>query len=410
MTNYSLFFLFFFSVLFSQKTIIVSKNAYYKKIKTAIEAASSNDTIRVKAGRYAEHNIQIRKALCLIAEGLVIIDGEEKDEIITILSDSVTIDGFQIENVAISHLKDKAAIRVKKKKYFKIINNVLHNTFFGIYLEHASDGIVSNNTVIGNAKYEMNSGNAIHLWYSKRVSITKNRVEQHRDGIYFEFVSDSYIAENISQNNIRYGLHFMFSNKNEYTANRFSKNGAGVAVMFSKFITMHHNRFEDNWGSSSYGLLLKEIYDAEIYENVFLSNTIGIKIETSTRINYKHNDFIQNGWAIRITGGCYKNAFTYNNFISNSFEFSAFVNFKENRIDHNYWSDANNYDLNHDNIADLPYRPVKLYSYVVNKTPESIVLIRSFFVDILNFAEKVSPVFTPVEVIDRNPHMKRISW
>ena len=51
-------------------------------------------------------------------------------------------------------------------------------------------------------------------------------------------------------------------------------------------------------------MLLKEIYDAEIRDNVFLENTIGIYVEGSTRIQYQHNEFNRNGWAIKMSGGC----------------------------------------------------------------------------------------------------------
>jgi nitrous oxidase accessory protein len=44
----------------------------------------------------------------------------------------------------------------------------------------------------------------------------------------------------------------------------------------------------------------------------------------------------------------------------------------------------------------------------VNRTPEAIVLLRSLFVDIINFSEKVSPVFTPDELVDNSPVMRMI--
>ena len=61
------------------------------------------------------------------------------------------------------------------------------------------------------------------------------------------------------------------------------------AVMFSKDIVMTNNLFQYNWGTASYGLLLKEIYDAEISNNTFIQNTIGINAEGSTRVNYFNN-------------------------------------------------------------------------------------------------------------------------
>ena len=80
----------------------------------------------------------------------------------------------------------------------------------------------------------------------------------------------------------------------------------------------------------------------------------------------------------------------------------------DNKFDSNYWSSYSGYDLDKDGIGDVPYRPVKLFSYIVNRTPETIILLRSLFIDILNFSERVSPVFTPDDLVDASPKMKLI--
>ena len=59
--------------------------------------------------------------------------------------------------------------------------------------------------------------------------------------------------------------------------------------MFSKNIRMEDNDFLDNWGSSSYGLLLKDITDSEITNNRFQKNTIGIYGEGALRITITGN-------------------------------------------------------------------------------------------------------------------------
>jgi nitrous oxidase accessory protein len=171
---------------------------------------------------------------------------------------------------------------------------------------------------------------------------------------------------------------------------------------------MHDNVFHYNWGMASYGLLLKEIYDAQIENNTFEQNTIGINVENCSRIDYTKNKFIRNGWALKFSGGCYKNIFERNSFMYNAFDLSYNSKLNSNRFEKNYWSDYTGYDLNKDGIGDVPYRPVKLFSYIVNRTPEALVLLRSLFVDIINFSEKVSPVFTPDNLIDRKPLMKII--
>ena len=389
------------------ETITVCSSCEHTSVSNAISAAHAGDTILVKKGTYKEYNILVDKPLTIKGENFPVIDGEDKGEIIRVMSDNVTIDGLFIINVGTSYTSDHAAIRVVRSEHFLIQNVVLEKLFFGIYIEKSNNGKIYHNKVIGDAQDEYNSGNGIQLWYSKNVVVEQNIVQKVRDGIYLEFSDNITINENISTGNLRYGLHFMFSNDDVYTNNTFENNGAGVAVMFSKRIKMFNNTFKKNWGTAAFGILLKEINDAEIKDNVFEENTVAINIEGSNRIVYSGNDFIRNGYAIKVLGACYNNTIEKNNFLYNSFDLSYNSKLNDNVFKDNYWSNYTGYDLDKDGVGDVPFRPVKLFSYVVNKTPETIILMRSLFIDIIDFSEKVSPVFTPDNLQDLTPKMTR---
>ena len=79
--------------------------------------------------------------------------------------------------------------------------------------------------------------------------------------------------------------------------------------MFSDTVTMRRNRFEHNWGSASYGLLLKELRDSRIEENQFTENTVGLWTEGTSRVLVSRNQFVANGWAIRVLGDATDNEF-----------------------------------------------------------------------------------------------------
>ncbi|KAA3612967.1 MAG: nitrous oxide reductase family maturation protein NosD [Calditrichaeota bacterium] len=406
--KYFLIFSLFCYAGLSANELTVCASCEYPTIKEAVQLAQSGDTLIIEPGTYFESDIQIEKPLTILGINYPVIDGQEKSYIINITSDSVTIKGLSLKNIGRSYTTDFAAIRTYKVKYFHFEDIKLDNPFFGFHIEKSSNGVIKNNIIRGNAVSEHNSGNGIHLWHSSKIQILNNSIENMRDGIYFEFVKHSIVRDNVSRNNIRYGLHFMFSNDDRYEKNLFEKNGAGVAVMFSKNIYMKYNTFRLNWGSASYGLLLKEINDAVITHNQFDQNTIGVNADGANRIVFENNSFNNNGWAIRFLGACYGNKILQNNFLHNALDISYKGNMNGNIFDRNFWSEYTGYDLNKDNIGDVPYRPVKLFSYVVNNTPETIILLRSLFVDIINFSEKVSPIFTPDNLKDFNPLMKPV--
>lgn len=392
----------------SARTIKVCGECPITSIQDGINSAVPFDTLFIGKGHYEEYNIRIDKPLTLVGEQYPVVDGKQLGEIFRIVSDGVQIQGLSIINVGVSYTSDHAAIRVVRSKDFHIIDNRFEHLFFGIFLEKSSQGVVRGNHIMGIARDEYNSGNGIHIWYSNNVAVADNKIEGVRDGIYLEFSDTIDIRGNESRKNLRYGLHFMFSNDNRYTDNLFENNGAGVAVMFSKRIRMTGNRFRKNWGPASYGMLLKEINDAEISDNLFEENTVGINIEGSNRISYRGNDFVSNGWAVRVLGACYANTFEGNNFLYNSFDLSYNSNVNDNVFKGNYWSNYTGYDLDKNGVGDLPYRPVKLFSYIVNRTPETLILLRSLFMDLIDFSEKVSPVFTPDNLVDPTPQMQRL--
>ena len=383
----------------------------YKSIQIAVDSSISGDRIFIKAGIYNESNIVIyKKSLHISGEKGTIIDTQNKGYGFSVEATDITIKNLIIKNIKISYTKEYAAILLFKSYDFVIENITVESAFFGFLIQKSKDGKIHNNTISGEGLAEADSGNAIHLWNCENVKITYNDVRRMRDGIYLEFGNSSYIANNYSTDNMRYGLHFMFSNDNTYEKNTFETNGAGVAVMFSKRIKMFNNTFKKNWGTASYGILLKEINDAELKHNVFEDNTIGINADGTNRITYFENTFKNNGYAIKVHGACYDNIYSRNNFLYNSFDLSYSGKLNSNKFENNYWSNYTGYDLNKDNIGDIPYRPVKLFSYLVNRTPESIVLLRSLFIDIIDFSEKVSPVFTPENLIDNQPLMTKVEW
>lgn len=391
------------------KDYIICPDCENKSIKETLLRASDGDKLIVKKGYYRENNIVIDKAVSIFGEDKPVIDLEFANQGFVIKSKGVTLNGLEIRNISASYVQDLSAIKIENTSDCIIENIFLSNTFFGIYLANSFHCTVKNNLIKGEAKTESSSGNGIHLWKCSNITIENNESTGHRDGIYFEFVKNSFILNNYSHNNLRYGLHFMFSDSNSYRKNLFRENGAGVAVMYTKHIEMTENKFEDNWGPASYGILLKEISFSTVSKNTFYKNTTGIYMEGSDNMRIINNDFINNGWAVKVLGNCTGNNLMGNNFEGNTFDISSNSSRNENQYEGNYWDKYKGYDLNNDDIGDVPYRPVSLYSILVEKIPESIILLRSFITDVLDVTEKVLPVFIPETLIDDKPGMTRFN-
>ena len=387
--------------------IYVGNNREYSDIQKAVEFSKDGDRIFIEPGIYSIYNLIIDKSLEIKGIGYPILDASNQGTGITVRAADVIIEGLSVRNIPVSFMVDNAGIRIEKTKNVIIRNNKLDNCFFAIYLSNSDDCIVTGNTVTSHSESESYSGNGIHLWKCNRIDVENNIVSGHRDGIYFEFVTNSKILNNLSEKNLRYGLHFMFSEGNSYIRNTFRENGAGVAVMYTKRVEMIENTFENNWGPSAYGLLLKDISRSKIINNKFTKNTIGIYSEGSTEILIRNNSFSENGWAMKMLGNCTDDTIVNNDFYSNTFDISTNSSVSTNYFNENYWDKYKGYDLNMDGVGDVSYRPVSLFSTLVEQTPEAILLVRSFLVDLIDLTEKIMPAFIPETLVDNNPLMKQ---
>jgi nitrous oxidase accessory protein len=389
------------------KTIVVRADKA-NAIKNALAYCADGDTVSIEKGLYKEQDILVSKRITILGKDYPVIDGLKKGQLIVVVRDSVTISGLQLQNTGRSSMTDMAAIRLQNVKSVSVTNNKLVNNTYGVYLQNSHYCLVYKNTIKADAKDELNSGNGIHAWKSTHLLLQSNNISGHRDGIYFEFVTDSRIINNTSTENIRYGLHFMFSHKDVYTHNSFINNGSGVAVMYSKQVEMYYNTFRHNWGDASYAILLKEIADSKIEHNLFDKNTVGIYMEGTSRIQVLYNEFVENGWAMRVQSSCDNNVFEKNNFLSNSFDVATNGTMMLNTFNNNYWDKYDGYDLDKNKVGDVPYYPVSMYSVVTERVPTAMILYRSFLTDIMNRVEKIMPSIVPDKLKDDNPLMKSL--
>jgi nitrous oxidase accessory protein len=384
----------------------VGARGAYATLADAVADARAGDTIRVLPGVHGSALVVIDVPLVLAGEAGAVIDNTGTEGLLRVTADDVVIRGLVLRGTPMSRVRDHAAILVEGGNRCAIEDNRFEDNFFGVYLARSAGCRVRGNELRASADRESAAGNGIHLWNASDAIVADNVVRGHRDGIYLEHVRGTRLSGNVSEDNLRYGLHFMFSNENEYVGNAFRRNNAGVAVMYSKQVVVADNTFEDNWGAAAYGLLIKDIYDSRISGNAFIRNTVGLSSEGSTRVELRGNRFVRNGWAVRVLASSQENLFTGNDFVENAFDVTTNSRQNYNTFDGNYWSRYSGYDLTGDGIGDVPHRPVRLFALLVQRSPAALVLLRSAFLDVLEVAERVAPVLTPETLVDERPLMR----
>jgi nitrous oxidase accessory protein len=389
------------------RTIVVARVGEVRTIAAALRLARPGDTVVVTAGVYREPRLDVTVPVMILGRGEAVLDGGGEHEVLRLRADGITVRGLTIRNVGASYTEDRAGIRLDRVRKCVIADNRLLGTFFGIYAARSADCTLTGNLIEGHGGRQTAAGNGIHLFSSRGFTVTGNRVRGHRDGIYLEFSGQATILDNDSRDNLRYGLHFMYSDSCEYRRNVFAGNGAGVAVMYSRRVAMIGNRFENNWGPAAYGLLLKEIKDSRIDGNVMLRNTVGLFAEGVDRSEIVGNQFLRNGWAVRLMADATDNVVRRNRFEGNTFDLATNSRVSSpSTFSENYWDGYEGYDLDHDGFGDVPFRPVRLFSVLVDQNEPLLILLHSTMLGLLEVAERVAPVLTPETLVDDRPLMK----
>jgi nitrous oxidase accessory protein len=396
-------------LLAAQQALVVSPEGPWRRLGDAVHAAAPGDTIRVRPGTYTEPTIVVDRAVVIRGEAGAVLDGVGVRELLVIAANDVTIQGLTFRHTGSSHREDRAALRVLEVADCQVVDNQFEDTFFAIYLQKATGCRVVANRITGVPGREAITGNGIHAWGSTGTTIRDNVIRGHRDGIYLEFARHTTVRDNRSEHNVRYGLHFMFSDSSSYAGNTFAANGTGVAVMYSRDVTMTGNRFAGSRGASAYGLLLKDVTDVRLTDNVFADNTAALVADGANRLAARGNRFVGNAWAVRLLASTTGAVFERNDFTRNTFD--VVVNSRSTRATFraNWWDGYRGWDLDRDGTGDVPHHPVRLFALLVARAESALLLQRSLFVRLLDAAERAVPVLTPDAVVDSAPRMRPIA-
>jgi nitrous oxidase accessory protein len=390
----------------------VGEGKPYGQLVEAVREAEDGDVIRVYPGEY-RGNLAIDRSITLeaVEKGRAKIIGDGEGNVITIRHPGVTIKGFEISSGGLDYLKNDAAVMVTRDGA-RIEDNVIRQSLFGIYLKKSSDHVIRGNDIVGWKQRSFSErGNGLHIYYSHRNRVEKNRFRYVRDGIYVEFSHRNRLYSNRVEDS-RYGVHYMWSDDNRFEGNRFLRNVSGAAIMYSKRVKLTNNRFENSQGMRSFGMFFQTVEDSEAYDNLFLHNSIGIFSDLSRNIQIHHNTFLANDIGMEMLGSNWDGVVYQNNFIDNLQQLS--VNEQTTKIDWskgkrgNYWSDYEGVDVDGEGIGKPKYQSGNLFEYLMTKYPHTRLFIQSPTAKMLEAIDRWFPVVSRPSVTDPYPLMEPV--
>ncbi len=371
-------------------------------LQALVDAAAPGATIEVPAGEYLG-DLLVDKPVHLVGQGRPRLVGSGQGSVVRIRAPDVLLQGFDIDGRGGGDLgRDTSGVHVAAAGA-RIIDCRISNTLFGVYLRAAPGTRVERCRIRGiPGKEPGEKGSGIHVWNTEGFAFVENEIEDARDGIYIQSSSHGVIRGNAARN-LRYGLHYMYSDWNLFEDNLFERTAAGSVLMYSRHIVFRRNRFLHNRGFASVGLLFKACDDSVAEDNLVADNARGVFVEGSYRNVFRRNLIAESDAAIVLYDSSAENVFEGNAFVGNLTPLTLVGRRTDTRFDGNYWSDNDAPDLDGDGRSDRPFVLGNLFDHLRGNLTAADLMAQSLAAAALAAAERSFPVLEPIRAADASP-------
>lgn len=406
-------------------------------LQAVLDRAADGDDISLSPGTY-RGPLHLSHRITLSGTKGAIVAGSGKGSVITISAAGAVVRGLEVRGSGRSLATMDSGIFVEQSARSAVVeDNHLEDNLFGIYLHGAPDAVARHNVVIGLRQARISeTGNGVTVWNAPGAKVLNNDFRYGRDGI-FAITSRNNVFSGNHFRDLRFAIHYMYTNDGKITNNVSKDNIIGYALMFSKHLVVRDNVSDHD---RDRGILFNSTNFSEISGNTVIGGPQpaerwatsdnrfaeeGVPQSASARsqrigpekcvfIYNTNRNQIERNWfegceiGVHFTAGSEGNDITGNAFVNNANQVkyvgTRHLDWSRNGRG-NYWSDNPAFDLNGDGIADTAYRPNDLVDRVLWTAPAAKVLINSPAVQVIRWAQAQFPALLPGGVVDSHPLM-----
>ncbi len=378
-------------------------------LANAIAGAKPGDVLILAPGLHPGP-VVIDKPLTLDGLGKARIDAGGHGSVIKVTGEDVVIRGLTLTGSGSSHQDIDSGVQMTREARRVLVeNNRIEGNLYGVDIHGARDSIVRGNTIVGRRDQRMNQrGNGIYVWNAPGAVVEGNDIRYGRDGIFTNTSRKNIFRNNLFRD-LRFAVHYMYTNDSEVSGNISIGNHLGFALMFSDRIKVTNNL---SLRDRSHGMMLNYANNADVVGNLVRGGA-----EKCTFIYNAHKNLIAGNRfegcdiGIHFTAGSERNAITGNAFIGSRNQVK-YVGTRdvEWSLDGtgNYWSDNPAFDLNGDGVADSPYRPNDLMDHILWSQPAAALLTGAPAVQLIRWSQSSFPATLPGGVVDSFPQIRPV--
>ena len=236
-------------------------------LNDALARAQAGDTLKLASGTY-KTKLYIDKPITIEGptDRSAKIIGDRSGRTIAVHAPDVTLRSLTVSNSGLSLPAMDAGIYLEETAPRALIehNNVLDNSV-GVYIHGAAESMVRENKIVGEATLRVNErGNGVTVWNAPGAQVVDNDISKGRDGIFSNTsTNNTYKGNRFSD--LRFAVHYMYTNDSEVSNNISVGNNMGYVLMFSERLKVYGNIAV---GSRDQGIMLNYVNYSDINDNI----------------------------------------------------------------------------------------------------------------------------------------------
>lgn len=411
-------------------------------LQALLDAARDGDIVVLKKGAHPGPLV-VRTPVTLEGEEGARVEGPGRGSVVIVEAPGATVRNLFIAGSGKDlDTMDAGIFLARTARNARVENNRLEGNLYGVYVHGAEGAVVRDNDIAGIREGRMNeAGNGVSVWNAPGAQVVDNRISYGRDGIFSITSKRNLFARNRFEN-VRFAVHYMYTNDSEISDNVSVGNSVGYAMMYSNNLIMRGNVSDHD---RDHAFLFNYANGSTIAGNIavggpqpaerWLNRGVRASMEHGVAVgreapapgdarvgpekcvfiyNANRNRFEGNWFegceiGVHFTAGSEGNIFSGNAFVANrnqvKYVGTRYLDWAKGGRG-NYWSDNPAFDLNGDGVADVAYRPNDLIDRVLWSTPAAKLIATSPAVQIVRWAQSQFPGLSPGGVVDTRPLMK----
>lgn len=414
-------------------------------VHAALDRAAAGDVVVLEAGNHSGP-VLIEKSITLEGAPGAVLTGSGRGSVVTVVSPGSVVRGLTVRGSGRDLEAMDAGVFVKQSATGAVVEgNRIEGNLYGIYLHGAEDSVARDNIIVGIEEGRVSeAGNGVSVWDAPGAKVERNDFRFGRDGIFVVASKRNVFRDNRFRD-LRFAVHYMYTNDSQVIGNISAGNTVGFAIMYSQRLIVRDNVSD---GDLNHGLLLNFANNSEIAGNTVRGRILpasrwantGLRgkearehglpsadeapaahtgrvrigpekcvfIYNANKNRFRDNRFEGCEIGVHFTAGSEGNEIVGNAFIRNrnqvKYVGSRYLDWSKDGRG-NFWSDNPAFDLDGDGVGDTAYRPNDVVDKVLWTAPQAKVLINSPAVQIIRWAQAQFPALLPGGVVDSRPLM-----